>query len=364
MSDRPRIARIYSSLRTAHLERFRELDASTVIYRTARYDFDPRAGDPASPPRRLGRGGTIVHLLTHTYDVVEVNEPGMARLWPDLILQVAAVRARSWATRRRTSIVTYCIGIVDPSDDAIGRRILRPRVVALLSKPILRVLVGSMDRIAFGTTGSYAMYRRHVADRVLRPRAGFFEAVPAPCRCLHNAASARQGKSVAFVGAFSDRKGIDLLMQVWDIVGQDHPDLTLTLVGQGEHEAAVREWASTRPAVRVEVDPPRHEIHNVLRNADCLILLSQRVGGWREQVGLPIVEALAHGCEVVTTDETGLAEWLRAHRHLVVPAASPATAIAAMFSAHLRSGRRSVEVLRDLPDEDQRLAADRWMLWA
>ncbi|MBO1756829.1 glycosyltransferase [Allobranchiibius sp. CTAmp26] len=364
MSDRPRIARIYSSLRTAHLERFQELDASTVIYRTARYDFDPRAGDPASPPRQLGRGGTIWHLLTRTYDVVEVNEPGMARLWPDLILQVAAIRARSWATRRHTSIVTYCIGIVDPSDDAIGHRILRPRVVAVLSKPFLRMLIGSMDRIAFGTTGSYAMYRRHVTDRALRPKARFFEAVPAPCRCLHRAASGRQGTSVAFVGAFSERKGIQQLMDVWDIVGRGRPDLTLTLVGQGEHEAAVRAWASGRSGVHVEVDPPRHEIHQILRDTDCLVLLSQRVGGWREQVGLPIVEALAHGCEVVTTDETGLADWLREQGHLVVPAASPVAAVAAMFSAHLRDRRSSDAVLRDLPDEDQRLAADRWMVGA
>lgn len=364
MSDHPRIARIYSALRTAHLERFRELEASTVIYRTARYDFDPRAGDPASPPRRLGRGGTIWHLLTHTYDVVEVNEPGMARLWPDLLLQLAAIRTRSWVTRRRTSIVTYCIGIVDPSDDAIGHRILRPRVVAVLSKPLLRVLIGSMDRIAFGTTGSYAMYRRHVADRTLRPRARFFEAVPAPCRCLHRVEHERQGTSVAFVGAFSTRKGIEQLMDIWDLVGRDHPDLRLTLVGQGDHEAAVRAWASDRPGVSVKVDPPRHEIHQVLRDTDCLVLLSQRVGGWREQVGLPIVEALAHGCEVVTTDETGLADWLHEHGHLVVPASSPDLAVAALFGAHLRDLRTGDAVLRDLPAEDQRLAADRWMVGA
>lgn len=364
MSEHPRIARIYFSLRTAHLERLRDLEASTVIYRKARYDFDPGAGDPASPPLRLGRGRTIWHLLTHTYDVVEINEPGIAWLWRDLLFQVAAVRVRSLATRRHTSIVAYCIGIVDPAVDAIGHRILRPQVVAPLSQPVLRLLVGSMDRIAFGTTGSYAMYRQYVGDRTLRYKAQVFEAAPAPCRCLRSAVSERQGTSVAFVGAFSERKGIGQLMDVWEIVARNRPDLTLTLVGKGEHEARVREWASVQPGVSVMVDPPRDEVHQVLRNTDCLILLSQRVGGWREQLGLPIVEGLAHGCEVVTTDETGLADWLRQHGHLVIPATASTGAIAEMVTAHLRRTRNSDEVLHDLPAEDQRLAADRWMVAA
>jgi glycosyltransferase involved in cell wall biosynthesis len=55
---------------------------------------------------------------------------------------------------------------------------------------------------------------------------------------------------------------------------------------------------------------------------------SVRLRGWREQIGLPLVEGLAHGCRVVTTTETGLAEDLRGHPLVTLTTPGDATALA------------------------------------
>jgi glycosyltransferase involved in cell wall biosynthesis len=102
-------------------------------------------------------------------------------------------------------------------------------------------------------------------------------------------------------------------------------------------------------------------VHRALRRAAVLVLLSQPTPTWREQVGLPLVEGLAHGCTVVTTAETGLADWLAAHGHTVLaPDAAPATVVAAVVEA-LAAGRPAASVLADLPDDDGRQAAEAWL---
>lgn len=59
-----------------------------------------------------------------------------------------------------------------------------------------------------------------------------------------------------------------------------------------------------------------------------LILLSQRVGSFREQVGFPITDGLAHGCEIIATSETGVAGSLAEHGHSVVAPEAPASRVA------------------------------------
>ena len=93
-----------------------------------------------------------------------------------------------------------------------------------------------------------------------------------------------------------------------------------------------------------------------------VVLLSQRRPRWREQVGLPIVEALAHGCNVLTTRETGLAEWLADHGHRVLPNGSDVSAISRALVEVLLGQRDSTQVLAALPAVDGRLTADTWLV--
>ena len=112
------------------------------------------------------------------------------------------------------------------------------------------------------------------------------------------------------------------------------------------------------------IDPPRSEIHRHLRSASVLALPSRPTASWREQIGLPIVEGLAHGCNIVTTSETGLAGWLTEHGHNVVAPGAGVSALAdsVLHALHKQGdGGTAVGVVADLPAVDGRLAADAWM---
>ena len=355
-----RRARIYGFIRTAHLERFREMVPATVIYRRARYDYDDSVLPREMRPIQLGRLATLRHLLTHRYAAVEMNEPGVTNLWADTLAQVAAIRLRGGIGRHRTQLVTYCIGYSDPAEELHARRPYVPRLAARGATWLLmNVLSRAMDRIAFGTEGSYEMYRSYVSARVLSRRSAMFEAVPAACSCPP---VVEGGPEVLFVGVFSDRKGIRQLMAAWDVLRDGGTPLRLRLIGKGALQADVEAWAAGRDDVVVDIDPPRAEVHAAMRGASVLVLLSQRVGAWREQVGLPIVEGLSHGMEIVTTDETGLARWLAGHGHQVVPGSAEPAAVAAAITSAATAQRGRDGVLADLPAVDQRMEADRWML--
>jgi len=165
---------------------------------------------------------------------------------------------------------------------------------------------------------------------------------------------------VVFLGAFSTRKGFPLVVEAWPRVLARVPDAELVVVGKGDLEPEARTLGAL-PSVRVVEDPPRTQIHAELRSAAVLTLPSQRRGRWREQVGLPVVEGLAHGCSIVTTDETGLASWLVEHRHRALPSPTSVDALADALVAALEEQRRPADVRADLPAVDGRLAADAWM---
>jgi glycosyltransferase involved in cell wall biosynthesis len=332
-----------------------------VLYTGTRYDFDESLIDGANPPVRLSRYGVIHELLWRQPPVLEVNEPNMVAAWSFVLAQVAAVRLRGTLSRRRTTVVAYCIGNTDP---AIGleRRRWMPRPLARpVARVVMRTLVGATDRLAFGSTGSLELYRTYVDRRRLADKSRLFEALPSPCACLAEATGPRRPTQLTFVGALAARKGVPRIMAAWDVLRERQPTATLQILGKGELEREVVAWATGRPEVSVAIDPPRPTIHRVLRQSGVVVMLSDH-RPFREQVGLPVLEGLSHGCEIVTTSETGLADWLTGHGHEVVALDAPTAHVVAAVEAAFRRAPARTGSLADLPATDQRIAADRWMM--
>ena len=140
------------------------------------------------------------------------------------------------------------------------------------------------------------------------------------------------------------------------------PTARLCLAGKGVLEGDLREAVEGRRDVAFEIDPPRDRIHQLLRSSAVVVLLSQRRPRWREQVGLPIVEGLAHGCRIVSTSETGLASWLADHGHVVLDAAASSDDIANGIARALQESASPVTVLQALPEIDGRIQADEWLM--
>jgi glycosyltransferase involved in cell wall biosynthesis len=353
--------RAYGRLRTAQLERLSKMAPALVLYTGERYDFDLTAADPHNPPVKMSRLEMILELSRRHHAAVEINEPATVYRWFSLIGEIAAVRLRSALSRRPSTVAAYCMGNADPALEVATRWRLPPRIARVVVRAMMSVLVRATDRLAFATAGSLEMYESYVGGPALDRRARLFEAIPAACDCLNQNAE-RRTDQLLFVGAFIERKGIRQAMAAWEVLHAERPGATFRVIGKGRLERQIRAWAQDRDEVTVEIDPPRAVIHRALRESGALILLSQREGHWREQIGEPIQEGLSHGCEVVTTSETGLAAWLAAHGHAVLAPESPPTEVADAIQAAFERALSRRGSLDDLPAFDQRFAADRWMM--
>jgi glycosyltransferase involved in cell wall biosynthesis len=353
--------RVFARLRTAHLERFRDMTPARVLYTETRYDFDDSMIDHANPPLRRSRVGVIRELLCCQPSVLEINEPTMVSEWPFLFTQVATVRMRGVFSRRRTAITAYCIGVTDPAVRLRQQWRLPPAIARRVARAVMATLVRSFDRLAFGTVGSLELYERYVGWPRIGNKSRLFEALPSACDCLAEPIESRTPTRLVFVGKLTARKGIQQVMDAWEVTRTDQAGATLHIIGKGELEREVVAWAADKPEVSIEIDPPRTAIHSALRQSGVLICLSQP-NLVREQIGLPIVEGLSHGCEIVATSETGLARWLARHGHGVVEPGEGATGVANEVRAAFGRAATRHGSLSELPAEDQRIAADRWMM--
>ncbi|MBD8059617.1 glycosyltransferase family 4 protein [Cellulomonas sp. JH27-2] len=353
-------ARLYRSARTAHLERAAELPPALLLFEKRRYDFDQALADRVGAveagtfesARILGRSGVTT---------LEVNEPSAVEGARRTAAALAWLRLRALVRlSQRPRVVAYAIGNSSPFVPPEGGT-LRSRWSLRLDYALARYVWFECDRIAFGTPDARDAYREAFGRHPRPLRTTVIPALPIACPCVDDGEG--RPPRVVFLGAFTARKGFRSLVESWGHVLAARPDAELVLVGKGDLEPLAHELAND-PTVRLVVDPPREAIHDELRHAAVLTLPSRRAGRWREQVGLPIVEGLAHGCTVVTTEETGLAAWLSEHGHHVTPESVAPADLAASIVGALDAHRPPSDVRSQLPAVDGRLAADAWMFSA
>lgn len=350
-----RALQLYDEVRTAHLERLAGDRRVTILFRARRYDFD-RALAAALDVQRAGALGTLRWTLSHPVAVIEVSEPLMAAASLRTLSAVLGNRIRSLVRGERPArVVTYAIEAM-PLAEAVANLPRRARLRHALLAPLQPIVWRVLDRIAFGTALSEQVYRSAFPARWPEHRV-----IPAlPVSRLVAPASVPRPPHLVFLGDMAERKGFPAVLDVWPAVRAALPEARLTILGRGSGAAAAMALAAADDRVVVRLDPPRASIFETLERSKVLVLPSRRTPLWREQVGLPIVEALASGCIVVTTSETGLASWLQQHGHEVVPADAH-NALAAALVRALTSARTPEGVVTDLPAADGRRAAQDWM---
>lgn len=348
--------KIYDEMRTAHLERRSAASGGMrLFYRQRYYDFDESKAASAGVVQS-GYPGILRALYDKDLECAELLEPLFIRQMVSLLLYLAAIKIGNFVHRRKTLVVAY----------AIENLPLRKKTRSLLPRlhryayPLLRAVVTFImfrfDRIAFGTEQSQQVYtdvapalRRHV-DVALVP------ALEPACQLC---TIAKTPATLMFLGAFEDRKGIRELMWAWPHILEHRPDLKLTILGKGPLVEEVSRWAEGRSEVRLIVDPPRDQIHHELSHAATVILYSVSSDSWKEQVGLPIVEGLSHGCRIISSSDTGLAQWLHDHGHFIAHNLSDQAGDLATFIA---APPDPASVLNALPADSGRANAEEW-LW-
>ncbi len=149
-------------------------------------------------------------------------------------------------------------------------------------------------------------------------------------------------------------KGHDDLIRAVALLSATHPDLRLTLVGDGRHSAELRALAvasgiADRVTFRGRVDS-REELRRLLGRADLFCMPSRTEGLPRA-----LIEAMARGVPCIGTTVGGIPELLPAD--LCVPPNDPVALASAM--ADFAEGTRDVtEVSRILWERAQRFRPD------
>jgi glycosyltransferase involved in cell wall biosynthesis len=355
---RTRDVRVYKTLRTAHLERALALTPADILYQESRYDFDEELVAEVRP-QQAGDLRCAWLVARNGYEIVEINEPAAIDCVRRSAAVLAALLLSDLVRRRRTRVVAYAIGNIDPR--ALPRPTAWwPRLGRQLDLILARWIWLRLDRVVFGTETARQLYGTVFGIAGRRSlRWTTIEALPAVCDCVLD--DKKTPGRVLFLGDLSARKGFDSVLAAWTTVRHHSPDAVLTVVGRGALLDDAYAAARADSRVRVIADPPRDVVHAELRRASVVVLPSRRQVAWREQVGLPIVEGLAHGCTVVTTDETGIADWLRRNGHGVIPAASVGELLATVITEAAARPLDPHTVCASLPRQDSRLEADSWM---
>lgn len=350
-------ARLYESVRTAHLERAHQLAPALIIYRERRYDFDTQLAEGLTMVQANPVKAAIL-LARLGPETVEINEPLMLSSLPGSLLALIGLRIGSLFTGRESTIVSYAIGNENPFRQMSTNK-LRTRLRRKMESVLARLLMHGIDRLAFGTEAAQSLYHDLLPVRTHSMAEKLIPALPAPCTC--DASMKPEENRVIYLGDLSHRKGFPALADAWPVLLAHHPNARLTILGKGALEELAHSMEVQHPSVEVQIDPERAEIHRQLRRAKVLVLPSQVTATWREQVGLPIVEGLAHGCRIVTTTQTGLSTWLSDHGHSTLEPEIDSEVLAETLRSQLGSPLDKDKVCAVLPDQDGRLAADAWL---
>ena len=328
MSATPTYVLYTPVLRSSHLERLAPVPGFRLLAGDRHPDCDDALLAAACFPVLEGSLDELeADLRADPPDVLEVTEPLWTAQWPASLRLAAAVPS--------ARLVTYAIEVLPPATAPDPGRLT---AVAYGSAAARRAYAVSYPQATWTTT-------------VLEERRG---------RCLlcfpADGAAGLAEREVVFAAEFSERKAVDLLLPAWD---EARPDgWRLRLLGWGPRTEAVLAWAQGRVDVDVVVRADREQVHDALRRAAVVVLPSRRVDGWREQIGLSLVEGLAHGCALLTTDETGLADGLREAGHTVVRAGDGAA-----LAQGLRTAVAAAALDKVLPDadDDSRRRVQRWL---
>ena len=123
----------------------------------------------------------------------------------------------------------------------------------------------------------------------------------------------RQG--LAFVGRLVDVKGVPVLIDAMAKLVSDHPDLRLTVIGDGPERHNIEERIAAH-GLQGNIDMagslPQDRIAMALRGARALVMPSVvTASGAEEGFGLVAVEAMGCGCPVIASNLAGIRDAVR-----------------------------------------------------
>lgn len=354
--ERPLDIRVLPELRSEQVTHHLEFTPAEALYFGTNFDLVGIEVPPGM--RRSSLLKAMFRIAATPAEVLELPEPLWARFLPRTTCLALAWTLSGLLRGRWRRARTYAIENNDPLTALLGDRRTGPMTGRLVKLALGALIVAMFERIAYGSQIAADSYRslpfvRRVEHRV------FLEL---PARPEKPSPVAPVPHTAVFVGELAPRKGVETLLQAWALVETNCPQAQLHVVGSGPLEAEVQRWAAERhPSRRFHGHLSHRQVLQLLPTFSVLAAPSVRWSRWREQIGLPIKEALRSGLTVVTTTETGLATWLHSHGHRVLGSPVHPQALSEALSGALADPLPREQVLADLPSVSSRLEADLWL---
>jgi len=346
------VLRVLPEARSAHFERSRPSPERITIYVSGYGDLDRSSVWPSA--HRVSLMWAWLWAFKRRWNVVQLPEPLWLRALPLTLSVGLAVRVSDLVCRRKTRIVTYAMENNDPS--ALLRGI--PGGSRGVAFGFVRHLSGWIfDRVALASRGASDCY---VAVRLLPEQGGVELFNDLPQECLGEEIGTKL-RRVTFLGALESRKGVLDLLAAWTESGLGRAGWELAMAGAGPLADDVARAAASDSSIVPLGLIGRPEMHELMISTSIVVLPSRRDGRWREQIGLSIVEGLAHGCHIVATPDTGLREWLELHGHGVLPDEFTVADLSTALCDAARNQLNPVEVRASLPPLDGRVQAEDWL---
>lgn len=172
----------------------------------------------------------------------------------------------------------------------------------------------------------------------------------------------RNTKTVLAVGRLTRSKGFDVLIEAWEKVARVAPDWRLEIIGEGEERGHLE---SLRARLRLEGCVSLPGVHADIASAymrGAVYCLSSRYEGF----GLVLIEAMAHGLPIVSTDcEVGPRALLEQGRSaLLVPVDDPsgmADTLLTLIADDPLAARLAANARADAKAFDLDSIANRWI---
>lgn len=107
----------------------------------------------------------------------------------------------------------------------------------------------------------------------------------------------KKSKVVCFVGRFDDGKGIDILLSALPVLLDNHPDLTVKILGSGQHEARIIDFIKKKKFKNVQIGFCKEPIA-VLKESMIFLSLQEK----ENYPSQSLIEAMACGNAIIATD--------------------------------------------------------------
>jgi len=115
----------------------------------------------------------------------------------------------------------------------------------------------------------------------------------------------KNGMKILFVGRLEEQKGIRELLPVFQKLIKKFPQLKLQIIGQGPQESLINKTISTDSMnrfIEAKSNVAYQETPKIYQDADIFVLPSKPTKHWEEYYGMALLEAMACGLPVVTTN--------------------------------------------------------------